>query len=57
MTDTCTSCGTAGDGLIPVIDETGSTKICPLCLVAELPRWVLAGNVSLLVARPQALQS
>jgi hypothetical protein len=56
MSDTCSRCGSAGrDRLIPVVDETGSTAICGLCLIAELPRWVLAGGVTVLVARPSAL--
>jgi hypothetical protein len=56
-TSTCSSCGNADrDGaLIPVIDETGGTAICGLCVIAKLPRWVLSGDVTLVVARPTAV--
>lgn len=56
-TSTCSRCHRVRDGLIPVIDETGSSAICGLCVVAELPRWVLSGDVTVFVARPTALST
>lgn len=57
-TNPCAGCGRANEPfLIPVIDETGSSAICGLCVVAELPRWLLAGDVALLVSRPTALST
>jgi hypothetical protein len=57
-TDTCSICGRADrGGVMPVIDETGSSAICGVCVVAKLPRWLLTGDVALLVSRPTALST
>lgn len=54
--DTCPGCGRTNEPfLIPVIDQAGSTAFCALCVVAELPRWVLSGDLTLLLSRQVAL--
>jgi len=58
MPVTCTVChGTGGDGrlFLPLIDETGGSLICGLCVVAELPSWARSGDVTVFVTRRQVV--
>jgi len=57
-TSTCSGCGSPdrdGRGLFPVLDETGRTDMCGLCLITVLAKWPSAEDVTVFLAGPTVL--
>lgn len=56
-TNTCSTCPSDGLGraLIPIVDEAGRSEICWVCFLTLLTRLRTSGDVTVFVARPQAV--